>query len=451
MSGILIGVGVGPGDPEQMTLKAVRVIRENEVIAVPGNDAKETVAYRIAVQAVPELEKKTLLALPMPMIKDRAELAKNHDAAALQVENVLKEGKNVVFLTLGDPTVYSTFMYVHSRVKAHGYATQIVSGIPSFCAAAARMDISLTEWNEELHVIPAVHNIEQEISYPGTRVLMKSARKIGAVKEMLMQSDSQVFMVENCGMENERIFTRAEDIPEDASYYSLIIVKNPKKYAKDREQILLDLQDSNVRRKQVLAKNIEAIETKAFHTLKRSENARDAVNDMLSGLIIADSEPLKKEDIILCQKWERHVDGNCKTLNLLRECLKPGTIIKSTITIDTKVCKLNIEDIVEGVKLFYQMYYENFQSKFRSMNNRMSNQTVFLGGGSGFVSKTMIYAMFGAPEGVRVTKDIFFRTNVPRQHKHQLDTRLGVSPHILKCTRYQGKEYMIGQCELSFR
>ena len=221
MSGILIGVGVGPGDPEQMTLKAVRVIRENEVIAVPGNDAKETVAYRIAVQAVPELEKKTLLALPMPMIKDRAELAKNHDAAALQVENVLKEGKNVVFLTLGDPTVYSTFMYVHSRVKAHGYATQIVSGIPSFCAAAARMDISLTEWNEELHVIPAVHNIEQEI--------MKSARKIGAVKEMLMQSDSQVFMVENCGMENERIFTRAEDIPEDASYYSLIIVKDPKK------------------------------------------------------------------------------------------------------------------------------------------------------------------------------------------------------------------------------
>ena len=215
MSGILIGVGVGPGDPEQMTLKAVRVIRENEVIAVPGNDAKETVAYRIAVQAVPELEKKTLLALPMPMIKDRAELAKNHDAAALQVENVLKEGKNVVFLTLGDPTVYSTFMYVHSRVKAHGYATQIVSGIPSFCAAAARMDISLTEWNEELH--------------PGTRVLMKSARKIGAVKEMLMQSDSQVFMVENCGMENERIFTRAEDIPEDASYYSLIIVKDPKK------------------------------------------------------------------------------------------------------------------------------------------------------------------------------------------------------------------------------
>ena len=93
MSGILIGVGVGPGDPEQMTLKAVRVIRENEVIAVPGNDAKETVAYRIAVQAVPELEKKTLLALPMPMIKDRAELAKNHDAAALQVENVLKEGR----------------------------------------------------------------------------------------------------------------------------------------------------------------------------------------------------------------------------------------------------------------------------------------------------------------------------------------------------------------------
>ena len=104
MSGILIGVGVGPGDPEQMTLKAVRVIRENEVIAVPGNDAKETVAYRIAVQAVPELEKKTLLALPMPMIKDRAELAKNHDAADKPEAIVLKEASPVVVLPLCDGT-----------------------------------------------------------------------------------------------------------------------------------------------------------------------------------------------------------------------------------------------------------------------------------------------------------------------------------------------------------
>lgn len=225
MAGVLIGVGVGPGDPEQMTLRAVRTIRENPLIAVPGTDAKETVAYRIAVQAVPELAEKELLAVPMPMIKDREALEQSHDAAADLVEEQLKREKNVVFLTLGDPTVYSTFMYIHRRIKERGYQTEIVSGIPSFCAAAARADMSLTEWNQELHVIPAVHNIGQELNYGGTRVLMKSARKIKEVKERLLQEECDVFMVENCGMETERVFTRAEDIPEDAGYYSLIIVK----------------------------------------------------------------------------------------------------------------------------------------------------------------------------------------------------------------------------------
>lgn len=70
MDGILYGAGVGPGDPELMTLKAVRLIRENEVIALPGEKAEETVAYQIAVQAVPELAQKTLLSVNMPMTHD---------------------------------------------------------------------------------------------------------------------------------------------------------------------------------------------------------------------------------------------------------------------------------------------------------------------------------------------------------------------------------------------
>ena len=227
MNGILYGVGVGPGDPEEMTLKAVRTIRENEYIAVPGTDARETVAYKIAVQAVPELADKTLIPLNMPMIKDREELEKHHDAAADTVEGYLKEGKNIVFLTLGDPTIYSTYMYVHKRIKERGYETRVVSGIPSFCAAAARADMSLTEWNEELHIIPAVHNIDRDLEYQGTRVLMKSARKIARVKERLSEQNADVFMVENCGMENERVFTDVSQIPEDAGYYSLIIAKEP--------------------------------------------------------------------------------------------------------------------------------------------------------------------------------------------------------------------------------
>lgn len=72
MKGTLYGVGIGPGDPELLTLKAVRLIRENEVIALPGEKPEETVAYQISVQAVPELADKTLLALTMPMTKDKA-------------------------------------------------------------------------------------------------------------------------------------------------------------------------------------------------------------------------------------------------------------------------------------------------------------------------------------------------------------------------------------------
>ena len=130
MRGILYGVGVGPGDPELMTLKAVRMIRENEVIAVPGADVKETVAYKIAVQAVPELADKELLPIYMPMTHDRQELEINHEKGAKALEAVLDAGKNVVFLTLGDPTIYSTFTYVQKRVEADGYETGLVSGKP---------------------------------------------------------------------------------------------------------------------------------------------------------------------------------------------------------------------------------------------------------------------------------------------------------------------------------
>lgn len=76
-TGTLYGVGIGPGDPKLLTLRAVELIRENEIIAVPGEAACETVAYRIAVQAVPELAGKKLVALPMPMTKDKAVLEKS--------------------------------------------------------------------------------------------------------------------------------------------------------------------------------------------------------------------------------------------------------------------------------------------------------------------------------------------------------------------------------------
>lgn len=228
MAGVLYGVGVGPGDPEYMTLKAVRLIRENEVIAVPGPVAEETVAYKIAVQAVPELADKELVPILMPMTHDRAVMEQNHDEAADTVEGYLKAGKNVVFLTLGDPTVYSTYMYVQKRIEERGYHTELVSGITSFCAAAARANTSLVEWSEQLHVLPAVHKLDSELDLPGNYVLMKSGKKMGQVKEILRRSGRDVVMVENCGMDTEKVYHSVDEIPDDAGYYSLIIAKEEK-------------------------------------------------------------------------------------------------------------------------------------------------------------------------------------------------------------------------------
>lgn len=228
MKGTLYGVGVGPGDPELMTLKAVRLIRENMIIAVPGADPKETVAYKIAVQAVPELAEKELLPIYMPMTHDPEELERNHTKGAKSLEEVLDQGKNIVFLTLGDPCVYSTFSYLQKRVEKDGYYTELVSGITSFCAAAARLNIPLSEWNEQLHIVPAVHRLDSTLNESGNYILMKSGKKMNQVKEILAQSGRDVLMVENCGMENEHIYRSVEEIPDDAGYYSLIIAKEAK-------------------------------------------------------------------------------------------------------------------------------------------------------------------------------------------------------------------------------
>lgn len=228
MKGIFIGVGVGPGDPELMTIKAVRRIKENPVIAVPGREGSSSapgVAYRIALQAVSELKQKELLVLNMPMTKDREALCREHENAAGQIENVLNTGRNVVFLTLGDPSVYSTFTYLRDIVASHGYETETVSGVTSFCAAAAQTGTALAEWNEEIHILPAMHRMQETYEFHGNTVLMKAGKNLPEMKEKLSQSGYDAVMVQNCGMENQQIYRGVKQLPDDAGYYSLIIAK----------------------------------------------------------------------------------------------------------------------------------------------------------------------------------------------------------------------------------
>ena len=139
MRGKIYGIGVGPGDPELMTLKAVRLIREADVIAIPGKDRESCTAYQIASGAVPEIKDKEIIPVVFPMTKNETVLRESHEAAVQSLTALMDQGKTIAFLTLGDVTIYSTYGYVHQKLLSLGYESILVNGVPSFCAAAAKL------------------------------------------------------------------------------------------------------------------------------------------------------------------------------------------------------------------------------------------------------------------------------------------------------------------------
>jgi len=222
---VLYGIGVGPGDPELMTLKAVRTALRCDLLAIPSRDPSRCTALRIALGAAPELAAKPLLPVDMPMTRDPRRLEQAYAAGTELLVNALSQGKSVGFLTLGDPTVYSTYLYLHRRIADLGYRTEIIPGVPSFCAAAARLGVSLCENREQLHIIPGTYTPVEALKLPGTKVLMKN--DLSQTLPELRSKKLPAYMAENCGMENERLYRGADEIPEDAGYFSLLIVKEP--------------------------------------------------------------------------------------------------------------------------------------------------------------------------------------------------------------------------------
>lgn len=225
MCGILYGVGVGPGNPELLTLQAVKVLEAADVIAVPDTGSEKT-AMKI-VEAY--IKNKEIIFCPAPMSRDLDFLTRSRQKCCQLLEEQLKLGRKVAFITLGDPTVYSTYMYIHRLIKEKGYTTKIIPGITSFCASAAALETSLCDGGEPLHIIPASYGDTEGLLFlKGSKVLMKSGKSIQEVKSLLAKTagDSPVMMVECCGMENEKIYRSLEEIPENSSYFSIIIVKD---------------------------------------------------------------------------------------------------------------------------------------------------------------------------------------------------------------------------------
>ncbi len=246
-AGTLYGVGVGPGDPELLTLKAVRVLDSADVIAMPRSaesGSGESVALSIVEGAV-SLEGKELLEVPMTMTRDPARLAESRASAAQLIAARLGPGRTVAFVTLGDPMLYSTFTYLVPLVQAMAPGVRIasVAGVTSVSAVASAACTPLAESNERVVIIPAAYDIgeiERALDAYDTVVLMKVNRKI----------DEIVDLIEARGLAENTVFTSRVGMPGSETvtsdigrlkgtkvdYFSTIIVrKGPGMAARTRE------------------------------------------------------------------------------------------------------------------------------------------------------------------------------------------------------------------------
>ena len=226
--GKLWGVGVGPGDPELLTLKAAKVLEQADVILAPDTGKADKTALNIVKD---HLNGKTPILISTPMTRDKQVLAKAYADAAQRIINYIEDGKQVAFITLGDATVYSTYMYIHELVRAQGYAVEVVPGVPSFCAAAARLNISLCQGDEPLLVIPASHDAKDLLDVPANKVFMKAGSAILDLKKTLGEKNmlGNSAMVENCSMENEHVYPDFRALDKTTGYFSLVIVKEDRK------------------------------------------------------------------------------------------------------------------------------------------------------------------------------------------------------------------------------
>lgn len=214
----LYGVGVGPGDKELLTLKAVKVIGNCDIIVVPSamNNGK-SIAFEIAKDYISKNSE--VIVKHFPMGGDEQE-GKIYEAFKT-IENYLISNKSVAFLTLGDPLVYSTYIYLLKYIQQRGFITETIPGITSFCASASLTSRPLVIGDEPLLILPAsrINTIKDEKFV----VIMKVFKREEEVIDILEKKGFDYIYVKKAGRKGQDILTNKLDIIKNKEYMALII------------------------------------------------------------------------------------------------------------------------------------------------------------------------------------------------------------------------------------
>lgn len=204
-----------------------------------------------------------------------------------------------------------------------------------------------------------------------------------------------------------------------------------------RTAILLKMSQDNPLSKPDLFR-IRDIEQHYFHT------------SIMRGLSISDSEKIANDEITVVGKRDLSVKGGINKINVVRECVKPNVKIRFSLTLDKAILKgIDLDFIKKSVEEFGKYYKKVYDSKFKKPDNNENQNfenSLVLGGGSGYFSKNIVYPLLGEQEGLKHVSNLMQR-NFSR-HKHNLDVPLGISPRMLKYTVYNGRSYHLGVCKL---
>lgn len=229
MAGKLFGIGVGPGDPELLTIKAKCMLEDVAAIAYPVNRKGEDSTALEIVRGAVDVSGKRIIELLFSMDPDDRVRRKCRSDAVKELAEILEEGSDVAMVTLGDVGVYSTYTYVDEEIKNLGYETEVVPGIPSFCSGAAKARIPLMIGNEGLAVISlAKNNNSLESAFSGFEniVVMKAWNSMEILLEVMKKyglKEDNATVISNIGMEGEYI--GPIDPERKYGYFTTVIVK----------------------------------------------------------------------------------------------------------------------------------------------------------------------------------------------------------------------------------